>query len=93
MHCYQTLELGIQAQYDYIFAKASGTASYYKIGSKPDALGGETYDGSLYQYLRIYSEGAQTSNAYLNYVVTYFHQQGYPDVTPHTKMSDIIARN
>jgi hypothetical protein len=82
---YNTLEEGIKAQYGYI-SQAVGGASAYKIGRQ---VCDEKYDGSLYQYLGIYSTGGLApDNNYLNFVVNYFKSKGIT-ITGRTKMSEI----
>ena len=82
---FPTLKEGIVAQTEKV---VSGQGSY-KIGSKPTcALGNEVYDGSLYQYLRIYATGARVNNNYVNAIIGYFSDNG-KNITARTKMSDI----
>ena len=86
---FSTLTEGIQAQATKV---VSGQGSY-KIGAKiPCALGNETYDGSLYQYLRIYATGARLNNNYVNAIIGYFNDNG-KNITARTKMSDIYNMN
>ncbi len=98
---YATLEDGIKKQYDYISGIISGNNKYYKIGAhvtRPAVTYNGvsypgidfTYDGSLYQYLQIYSTGARKSNAYLNYVVSFFQKEGYT-IDGHTKVSAMFS--
>lgn len=90
---YPTLADGIKAQRDIVTNVANGTSTSYKIGSKPTcALGSESYNGSLYQYLRIYSTGARMNNNYLNSIIGYF-AQNQKTITGRTKMSEIAALN
>ncbi len=88
---YSSLTEGITAQRDIITRVANGNSKSYKIGSKiPCALGNEAYDGSLYQYLRIYSTGARTTNNYLNAIIGFFKQSpNNKTITARTKMSEI----
>ncbi len=87
--CYNTLAEGIAAQAAIVTKVANNTATSYKIGSKPTcALGNETYNGSLYQYLRIYATDARMSNNYLNTIIGYFASQG-KTITGNTKISEI----
>lgn len=90
---YPTLKEGIEAQVRIATNVANGTSPSYKIGSKPAcALGNETYNGYLYQYLRIYATGARTSNAYLNVVIGHFKSNG-KTITAKTTMSEIYNMN
>ena len=90
---YATLGEGITAQKNIITNVASGNSPSYKIGSQPTcALGSESYQGKLYQYLRIYSTGARMSNSYLNQIIGYFAANGQT-ITPETTMAQITAIN
>jgi hypothetical protein len=51
-------------------------------------LGTETYNGYLYQYLRIYATGARTNNNYLNAIIGYFKANGVT-ITYKTTIADI----
>lgn len=83
-----SLKEGIEGQVKQTANGINGVGSY-KIGIKYDcALGGEVYDGSLYQYLRIYSTGARKSNAYVNAIIGYFKANG-KNINARTKMSEI----
>jgi hypothetical protein len=82
---FKTLVEGIDAQSTKV---VSGQGSYQIGGKSKCALGDETYDGSLYQYLRIYSTGARKSNTYVNSIIGYFAQNG-KTITARTKMSEI----
>lgn len=86
---YQNLGDGIKKQYDHINGIVMGTNPNYKIGKSYASLG-EVYDGSLYQYLKIYSTAARQSNTYLSYMISYFKKEGYT-ITGTTKMSEIAA--
>lgn len=86
---YKDLAEGIQAQIKQTANGINGVGSYTIGGSYPCALGNEKYDGSLYQYLRIYSTGARQSNAYLNNIIGYFKQNGVNNINGRTKMSEI----
>ena len=86
---FSTLTEGIQAQ---ISKVVSGSGSY-KIGSKPTcALGNESYQGYLYQYLRIYSTSARQNNIYLNDIIGYFADNG-KKITGKTTMDQIYNMN
>ena len=86
---YTTILEGVKAQHGIVTRVANGTSKSYKIGSKPTcAIGNETYNGSLYQYLRIYSTGARDSNNYLNSIIGYFAQNGVT-ITPNTTIAQI----
>lgn len=89
--CYASLAEGIAAQYKMYEKIGKNTAGNYKIGGEYTcALGpGQKYDGSLYQYLRIYSTDARDSNNYLNAIIGYFASKG-KTIGPNTKMSDIF---
>jgi hypothetical protein len=88
---FPTLEEGIKAQYSYIVRAVSGQNKNFAIGAKnPAALGSETYQGYLYQYLRIYATGARANNAYLSFIITYFEKEGMT-ITPRSLMTDITA--
>jgi hypothetical protein len=82
---FKTLEEGIAAQSTKV---VSGQGSYQIGGKSKCALGDETYDGSLYQYLRIYSTGARKSNTYVDSIIGYFAQNG-KTITARTKMTEI----
>ncbi len=86
---YRTLGEGIQKQYDHINGIVNGTNANYKIGTTYPSIG-TTYDGSLYQYIKIYATGARQNNNYLNYIISYFAKEGYI-IDGHTKMSEIAA--
>ena len=82
---FPTLAEGILAQTKKV---VSGQGSY-KIGGKYTcALGNETYDGSLYQYLRIYATGARINNNYVNAIIGHFKDNG-KNITAKTKMTEI----
>ncbi|MCE9585666.1 pilin [Candidatus Nomurabacteria bacterium] len=87
---FSNLKDGIQAQGDIVTRVANNTSTSYQIGKKiPCALGDETYNGSLYQYLRIYSTSARFSNVYLNTIIGFFKDNG-KTITARTKISDLI---
>ncbi len=87
--CFDTLADGIKAQSEMYARIGTNTSRSYVIGGKNTcALGSEPYDGSLYQYLWIYSTGARTSNSYANQIIGYFAQEG-KTITARTKMSEI----
>ncbi len=87
---YPTLAAGVNAQLTKVI---SGSGSYIIDGVYDCALGkGVKYDGSLYQYLRIYSTGARKDNAYLSFIIGYFKNNG-KTITGHTKMSEIYTMN
>ncbi|HEU0085539.1 MAG TPA: pilin [Candidatus Paceibacterota bacterium] len=87
--CFSTLALGIQAQADLLKRVATtGSTSYKKGGKYECALGNETYNGYLYQYLRIYATGARFNNNYLNAVIGYFKDNG-KTITGKTTMEEI----
>lgn len=86
---YKTLTEGIQAQQKIITNIANNTSTSYKIGGTSKcALGSETYNGYLYQYLRIYATGARTNNNYLNAIIGYFKANGVT-ITYKTTIADI----
>lgn len=86
---FNSLQEGIQAQSNIIDIVVGGKQSSYTIGGTYEcALGNEKYDGSLYQYLRIYSTGARKGNAYVNTIIGYFSANG-KTITARTKMSEI----
>jgi len=66
----------------------------------PDGKGGRlpypavdfVYDGSLYQYLRIYATAGRMSNQYLSFMISFFKAEGII-ITPYTKMSEIAGMN
>ncbi len=86
---FPTLKEGIIAQSTEVI---SGKGSYQINGSSTCALGKELYDGSLYQYLRIYSTGARQNNNYVNSIIGYFKANG-KTITARTKMSEIYNMN
>ncbi len=51
-----------------------------------------TYNGSLEQFLKIYSTGARLSNNYVNTITSYFKHNGI-DISPTTTLQEIIAMN
>ncbi len=87
---FPTLEDGIKAQLTYLQIAQQGNAkgSSYIVGGKYDCALNGKYDGSLYQYLRIYSTGARKNNNYVNAIIGYFKQNG-KTITARTKISDI----
>ncbi|GEM_PF-4213123 len=86
---YPTLGEGIKAQQNIITNIATNNAKSYVNGGKSKcALGDETYNGYLYQYLRIYSTGARNSNAYLNAIIGYFRDNG-KTITAKTTIAEI----
>jgi hypothetical protein len=90
---YNTLAEGIKKQVTVVTNVANNSSQSYKIGNKPTcALGNETYNGSLYQYLRIYATGARIDNNYLNAIIGYFKANG-KTITPQTTIAQIYAMN
>ena len=86
---YKTLAEGVKKQQEIVANIANNTSPSYKIGSKPTcALGNEAYNGSLYQYLRIYATGARFDNNYLNAIIGYFNVNG-KSITYKTTISEI----
>ncbi len=99
---YSTLEEGIKAQYNHFKKVVDGTSSSYRVGRRVRSPGGIsdlkqaypaidfTFDGSLYQYLRIYATGARYNNTYLSVMMGFFKREGIT-ITPYTKLSEIAA--
>lgn len=48
-----------------------------------------TYTGRLDQFVKIYSTGARTGNAYVNTIISYFKANGL-NITPETTLQEII---
>ena len=48
------------------------------------------YNGSLEQFVKIYSTGARAGNGYLNLIISYFNNLGYK-ITPKTTIKEIIS--
>ncbi len=90
---YASLVDGIKKQQSIITNVATNNAKSYKIGGKSIcALGSEVYNGSLYQYLRIYATGARVDNNYLNAIIGYFKSNG-KTITARTTIAEIYAIN
>lgn len=50
------------------------------------------FTGQLDQYVKIYATGARAGNGYINRIVSFFKQNGL-DITPTSKIQDIIKLN
>ena len=96
---YDTLQLGIKAQYNHISKIVTSKEPNYIIGSKINkpsvTYSGVTYkgikftyDGSLSQYIKLYALAARNSDNYLNFIINYFKKNGVV-ITPNTKMKEI----
>jgi len=98
---FDTLEKGILGQYNYAVDVALNKNKNYKLGARKQAPSiydkdsKQTYpgidfkfNGSLDQYLKIYSTGARKYNTYLNLVVGYFAKNGYT-ITGDTTLKQI----
>lgn len=48
------------------------------------------YNGSLEQFVKIYSTGARAGNGYLKLIISYFKNLGY-EITPKTTLKEIIS--
>lgn len=84
---FATLEDGIRAQRDLLKKIIEGREPNYppgKVVTKPAVTYGSTtypgfsftYEGKLYQYLKIYATGARLNNSYLNLIIGAFKNQG-----------------
>lgn len=51
------------------------------------------FTGQLDQFIKIYSTGARAGNNYLNAIVSFFHNHGYKEITPASRLQDIIELN
>ena len=100
---YSTLADGIKAQRDYVKKVASNQHTAYKLNAhiqKPSVTYSGTtypaidffYNGSLEQYLKIYSTGARLNNAYVNFFINYAQKQGIT-IIPQTTVSQFIQMN
>ena len=101
VHRFDTLEKGIKGQYDYAVKVALNKNKNYKLNARKQAPAiydrdsGQNYpgidfifNGSLDQYLKIYSTGARKYNTYLNLVVGYFKKNGIA-ITGSTTLKQI----
>ena len=98
---FSTLDAGIKGQYKYTVGVALNQNKNYKIGERKkapsiyDKDSGQSYpgidfkyNGTLNQYLQIYSTGARKYDTYLNLVVGYFRKNGYT-ITGETTLQQI----
>lgn len=98
---FDTLDAGIKGQYKYTVGVALNQNKNYKIGERKKAPSiydndsGQSYpgidfkyNGTLDQYLKIYSTGARKYDTYLNLVVGYFRKNGYT-ITGETTLQEI----
>jgi hypothetical protein len=98
---FSTLEDGIKGQYKYTQGVALNQNKNYKIGERKkapavyDKDSGQSYpgidfkyNGTLNQYLQIYSTGARKYDTYLNLVVSYFAKNGHT-ITGETTLKQI----
>lgn len=97
---FESLEKGIEAQYNHIVKIIKGEEKNYKLNTRKTAPGvtdtrGVTfpgidfvYTGKLQQYLQIYSTGARKDNTYLNFIIGFFKKNGYT-ITGDTTLQEI----
>ena len=52
-----------------------------------------TYTGQIDQYVKIYATGARAGNSYLSQIISYFNQEYNVELTPQSKIQDIIMIN
>lgn len=98
---FESLEKGIEAQYNHIVKIIKGEERNYKLDARKTAPSvtekatGITYPGidfvykgKLQQYLQIYSTGARKDNNYLNFIIGFFKKNGYT-ITGDTTLQEI----
>lgn len=98
---FDSLEKGIEAQYNHIVKIIKGEERNYKLDTRKKAPSvteratGITYPGidfiytgKLQQYLQIYATGARKDNNYLNFIIGYFKKNGYT-ITGNTTLQEI----
>ncbi len=97
---FPTLDKGIQAQLQLLKNVSNGSERNYLLNtvkqlppSSPYPGYKFTYTGKIKQFVKIYAEGARSSNAYISTIVSYFHQKGYTWVTEDTTIQQLAAIN
>lgn len=48
------------------------------------------FTGQIDQYVKIYATLARVSNLYVNTIVSWFHKNGFTQVTPESKIQDLV---
>jgi hypothetical protein len=51
------------------------------------------YEGTLEQFIKIYSTGARGGNSYLSMIISYFRKNGFKNVTEKTTLAELIKLN